>query len=192
MLPPRKRAIVTRRLWIQLDEYRGSEHLLATEEVQYRTRMLTDGAAYQLDLKDGSDEQAKIVSLFFDELLMYTRRERQRLVAIGSFPAEERLIHFLLDIQKRLGSGGNSSARFPLPLTQGEIGSCLGLTSVYVNRVIRKLGRCGLIEFEGRHVRIADHRVLSASVGDQTAHRNSTIRRNRNNGDQLTDSFFEN
>jgi CRP-like cAMP-binding protein len=43
---------------------------------------------------------------------------------------------------------------FELPLTQKELGTALGLTSVHVNRVLQKLRAESLVEFIGGVVRI--------------------------------------
>lgn len=49
LLPPPKRAIVTRRLWFQLDECRGSEH---EEENARLKRLLAESLLDQAALKD--------------------------------------------------------------------------------------------------------------------------------------------
>ncbi|MCK5725954.1 MAG: Crp/Fnr family transcriptional regulator [Thiotrichaceae bacterium] len=47
------------------------------------------------------------------------------------------------------------------PLTQEDIGDAVGLTNVYVNRVIRKFTEDGLIECHHRQLRIIDEKRLS-------------------------------
>ena len=51
-----------------------------------------------------------------------------------------------------------------LPLTQGDIATCLGVTSVYLNRLVGQLNRQGLIEFRHRHVRIPDRDALERAI----------------------------
>jgi CRP-like cAMP-binding protein len=61
----------------------------------------------------------------------------------------------------RLGITGlaeNNSYEFPL--TQVELGECLGLTSVHVNRTLQELRRRGLIEMEKQRVTIIDLEAL--------------------------------
>ena len=49
---------------------------------------------------------------------------------------------------------------YDFPLTQQELGECLGLTSVHVNRTLQELRGRGLIEDEDRRVAIPDLRRL--------------------------------
>jgi DNA-binding transcriptional regulator LsrR (DeoR family) len=42
------------------------------------------------------------------------------------------------------------------------MGECLGLTSVHVNRTLQELRRQGLVELEGRRLRILDLDALKA------------------------------
>jgi CRP/FNR family transcriptional regulator len=80
-----------------------------------------------------------------------------RLTSIGRKGAAERLTTLLLDILARLRvTAGGVIDSFDLPLTQSDIGDALGLTKVHVNRTIRALERDGVIERNGRRVRILD------------------------------------
>ena len=47
-----------------------------------------------------------------------------------------------------------------VPLTQAELGECLGLTAVHVNRTIQELRRRGLVELNRRQVTILDIEAL--------------------------------
>ena len=51
---------------------------------------------------------------------------------------------------------------FDLPLTQGDLGEALGLTSVHVNRVLQKLRGEALLDFCNGVLRIHDHANLQA------------------------------
>jgi CRP-like cAMP-binding protein len=61
------------------------------------------------------------------------------------------------ELNIRLGivglSHGNS---FDFPMTQVELGECLGLTSVHINRTLQELRRRDLVEFQNRRVTIKD------------------------------------
>jgi CRP-like cAMP-binding protein len=63
--------------------------------------------------------------------------------------------------------------RFQLPLTQAALGDALGLTSVHVNRVLRKLRLDGAMTLTGGTLEISDILVLAAVAGfdDSYLHR---------------------
>jgi len=51
---------------------------------------------------------------------------------------------------------------FDLPMSQSELGECLGLTPVHTNRVLRSLREGGLAEMKARQVAIQDLAGLKA------------------------------
>ncbi len=91
---------------------------------------------------------------------------RDKVAALGLFSAEDRLIHFLLDLRARLAVGtiglGN---RFRMPFSQVEIGQAVGLTSIYVNRLLRGMVRDGRIEIERPYVRLLDRAAMERRIG---------------------------
>lgn len=110
----------------------------------------------------------------------------ERVASIGRRSAYERLAHILVELYHRLELTGNASeGRFVLPLTQDHLADLLGLTSIHINRVLRRLKRDNLISIEGRVVTlvaperlncIADydgrylmHRSVSAPGGEGVA-----------------------
>jgi CRP/FNR family transcriptional regulator, anaerobic regulatory protein len=89
-----------------------------------------------------------------------------RLTSIGRTGALERLATLLLDILARLRvTAGGVVDSFDLPLTQADIGDAVGLTKVHVNRTIREMERQGMIERNGRRMRVLDEAGLAARVG---------------------------
>ena len=82
---------------------------------------------------------------------------REWTVSLGRRSALSRMAHLFCEIRERLdivGRAPNDSYEFPL--TQQELGECLGLTAVHVNRTLQELRRRGLIEVENRRARILD------------------------------------
>ena len=79
-------------------------------------------------------------------------------IGLGRRTAQQRLAHFLCEMNRRLG-GGDS---FELPLTQELIADALGLTAVHVNRTMQTLRAGGLIATAGRTLTILDGDRLSA------------------------------
>jgi CRP-like cAMP-binding protein len=82
---------------------------------------------------------------------------REWTVSLGRRSALSRMAHLFCEIRERLdivGLAKNDTYEFPL--TQQELGECLGLTAVHVNRTLQELRRRGLIEVENRRARILD------------------------------------
>lgn len=92
-------------------------------------------------------EQDPALALRIAHLLDRERRRAERqAVSNMRCDAEERLATFLLDLFDRLrGSELVTGLSFRLPLTQQQIGDCLGLTVVHVNRVLRHLREQGVV-----------------------------------------------
>lgn len=79
--------------------------------------------------------------------------------------AEERLIHLFLDLRARLAVEGiGDGNRFPLPMNQQEIGEATGMTGIYVNRLMGRLVRDGLIEVQRPYVRLLDRAHLEDRI----------------------------
>jgi CRP/FNR family transcriptional regulator len=92
-------------------------------------------------------------------------REQHMLLMLGSMRAEERVAAFLLDLSERYGELGFSLSQFMLRLTRQEIGSLLGLKLETVSRIFSRLHKSGLIEVEGRHLRIVSRDALRRILG---------------------------
>jgi CRP/FNR family transcriptional regulator, anaerobic regulatory protein len=89
-----------------------------------------------------------------------------RLASIGRTDAIERLATLLLDILARLRvTAGGVIESFDLPLTQKDIGDAVGLTKVHVNRTLGEMERRGMIERNGRRLRVVNEAELVAFTG---------------------------
>jgi len=87
---------------------------------------------------------------------------REWLVNVGRRDSHSRIAHLLCEFALRLEMAGLASHyRYELPMTQEQIADCTGLTPVHVNRVLKDLGRQGLISRERRSVAIANWEGLS-------------------------------
>lgn len=74
---------------------------------------------------------------------------------LGAMDATDKLKFFLLQLRSRLvvanvGLGN----RFQVPFSQVEIGQAVGLTSIYVNKLLRSFVNAGEIEIERPYVRL--------------------------------------
>ena len=82
---------------------------------------------------------------------------REWTVSLGRRSALGRMAHLFCEIRERLNVVGQANKDiYQFPLTQQELGECLGLTAVHVNRTLQELRRRQLIEVENRRVKILD------------------------------------
>lgn len=95
-----------------------------------------------------------------------------RLTSIGRTDGFTRIATLLLDIRSRLRVvDGLDGATFSLPLTQQDLGDAVGLTKTHVNRSLKALEETGLVERQGRDIRINDVERLAARVGFKDRHK---------------------
>ena len=86
---------------------------------------------------------------------------REWTVSLGRRSALGRMAHLFSELLLRLEIVGDADQNsFDFPLTQQEVGECLGLTAVHVNRTLQELRRRGLIELENRRATILDLQAL--------------------------------
>lgn len=89
-----------------------------------------------------------------------------RLASIGRTAGMYRVATLLLNIRSRLRVvDGLTGATFELPLTQQDLGDAVGLTKAHVNRSLKSLEATGLLERDGKIIRIKDADALSMLVG---------------------------
>ncbi len=81
----------------------------------------------------------------------------EHLVGMGQRDADTQMAHFLLEIGARLALVGLGSRKgYDCPLSQYHLADALGLSSVHVNRVLRKLRVDGLVTFRNGRVTFGD------------------------------------
>ncbi len=91
--------------------------------------------------------------------------KEQQLLALGDHSPERRLALLLLDMSQRYAHRGFSPAEFNLPMSRQDIAAYLRLAAETVSRAFGKLQRDGLLQVDGRLVRIADPAGLAAFAG---------------------------
>jgi CRP/FNR family transcriptional regulator, anaerobic regulatory protein len=89
-------------------------------------------------------------------------REVNHVVRLGMLRADERVARLLLDISSRLSRRGYAASEFTLRMTRDDMGSYLGMTLETVSRTLSRFDRSGLIETEGKFIRIRDFDGLRA------------------------------
>jgi CRP-like cAMP-binding protein len=84
-------------------------------------------------------------------------------LSLGRRAALPRIAHFFCELQVKLGLVGMADeAGYALDITQEELGECMGLTSVHVNRSLKELRERSLVEFRNRRVSTTDLAGLKA------------------------------
>jgi CRP-like cAMP-binding protein len=93
-------------------------------------------------------------------------RLRSHLAAVGRSTAYERVAQLLLELWERLKAVHcTADHRFTTPITQEMMADATGLSAIHVNRVLHRMVRDGLIEFEHRRLRSVAHAPLQLEPG---------------------------
>jgi len=87
-------------------------------------------------------------------------REQKLMLLLGTMRAEERLAAFLVNLAERHWQRGYSSSEFVLRMSRDEIGNYLGLTLETVSRSFSRFRKQGLLEVQGRNVKLLDLAAL--------------------------------
>lgn len=129
-------------------------------------------------------EDTEVVVLPFDRIEALTRqngpfqrnlyrllsceiaRERTVMLLLGTMRAEQRLATFLIDLAQRYQARGFSSCEFVLRMTREEIGSYLGLKLETVSRLFSRFQREGLLQVEGRVVKLLDRAAMLKLINE--------------------------
>lgn len=122
------------------------------------TTMQTDGTVHLLSrrtLHKFAAQHPRVFAVLLSLASLDATATNDRLHAITRYTAEDRLMHFLLTIKSKSDQiCDHASDRFPLPLSQKEIGDTLGLTDIYVNRLLRGLQKADHLTVNRPNIRI--------------------------------------
>lgn len=110
--------------------------------------------------RDDPAARQEIVRLMSREL----QRRQELLLVLGGMRAEQRLASFLLDLSCRLDRQGLAATEIVLRMTREEIASHLGLQLETVSRLFTRMQQSGLVQVQGRSVRLIDTPALKALV----------------------------
>jgi CRP/FNR family transcriptional regulator len=91
-------------------------------------------------------------------------RDQDMMFLLGSRCAEERLVLYLINLAARYRIRGYSPSEFVLRMTRKEIASYLGLKLETVSRLFSHLQEEGLIQVQGRAVKLLDLIALNKLV----------------------------
>lgn len=120
------------------------------------------------------DKAPRLAALFAGIAALDQVAMMDRLALMGAGDARERMAYFLIDLHERLLiTNPDLGRRYRLPLRQVDIGQVLGLTKVYVNRLLKSFVEEGLIEVQRPYIRMLKPDVLKSMAGYQ--HRSHKI-----------------
>jgi CRP-like cAMP-binding protein len=142
---------------------------LLIDIADHDVRMLTEGELAIFSRRALIDIAFQFPSIgiaLWRESLVEQSIYREWLTNIGRRDALARVAHLICEFCCRLehtqyGIGHG----FELPMSQEQIGDCVGLTSVHVNRMLKRLETMHLIARTRRSIQIADWHALQ-DVGD--------------------------
>ena len=90
----------------------------------------------------------------------------ERAVNLGRRTAYSRIAHLLLELERRLhNSGLATNTAIPFPLRQQDIADCTGLTTPYVNRVLKQMRSQSLILIGEESLEILNSVELAKAAG---------------------------
>lgn len=92
-------------------------------------------------------------------------RDHTVMLLLGSMRAEQRLATFLLNLSHRYQDRGYSATEFVLRMTRDEIGSYLSLSLETVSRLFSRFQQEGLIQVQGRAIKLLDMGALRQLAG---------------------------
>jgi len=117
-------------------------------------------------LRKLSGDRPRVGQAMWIDTLVDAAIFREWIVNVGRRDSISRLSHLLCEIALRLEEAGLAvDHRYELPMTQEQLADCTGLTPVHVNRVLKELGRMGLINRDKRSVEIVEWDRLQ-QIGD--------------------------
>jgi CRP/FNR family transcriptional regulator len=92
------------------------------------------------------------------------------MLLLGSMPANQRFVAFLLNLSTRYAARGFSAPNFQLRMGREEIGNYLSLTIESISRLLSKFKKIELIQVDNRMIAIQDlPRLRHIAAGTDTA-----------------------
>jgi len=116
-------------------------------------------------LRHITETQPHLARILWFSTLIDSAIHRERILSIGRRSALARIAHMLCELFVRLKIVGLAEEDgYALPLTQTDLADATGLTSVHVNRMLRRLRDEGLCTFRGGRVTIHDWERLQRAA----------------------------
>lgn len=113
-------------------------------------------------LRTITEEHPHLARMLWFSTLLDAAIHRERILSVGRRTAIARIAHLLCELYVRLEIVGLArDHRFALPITQVDIADASALTSVHVNRMLRKLRDDAVLTYRGGEVVIHDWERLT-------------------------------
>ncbi|MDB5691412.1 MAG: Crp/Fnr family transcriptional regulator [Alphaproteobacteria bacterium] len=104
-----------------------------------------------------SENYPHLTRILWFSTLLDAAIHREKILSIGRRSAVTRIAHLLCELRVRLKLVGLADeGRYALPLKQADLAGATGLTSVHVNRMLRRLRNEEILTFRGGEVVIHD------------------------------------
>lgn len=117
-------------------------------------------------LKQLTEEQPRLTRIYWFGTNLDAAIHREWELSLGRRQGVARMAHLFCEINVRLALVGLSEGNsYDFPLSQAELGECLGQTAVHVNRTLQQLRDTGAVEFKNGRVEIFDFDGLAALAG---------------------------
>ena len=142
-------------------------HDLALRQHTADVHAITDGEVVDVPRSIVSESaDTRLARLFYAFRMVEQAIMADRMQTVARADGETRLLHFLLELNARQRLtcpmvGDNVW----LPLTQSDVGDALGLTNVYVSKLMGALRRRDAVELRGDMVRLTNRDELCEALG---------------------------
>ena len=141
-------------------------HAFLLREMDHSIGTLTDVRLAQVPrdaFLDLLDRYPQIAQAFSWDASVQLAVQRETTASLGQRSGEERMAHLLCELFYRLRAVGLTDGNTcPLPLSQVELASALGQSTVHINRTLQALRAAGLIVLKGKSLTIPDLGALQA------------------------------
>lgn len=102
-----------------------------------------------------------LAKMLWFSTLIDAAMHREWIFRMGRLNAVSRIAHFFAETEYRLALVDRvSDGGFHLPLVQTDLAEAVGITPIHVNRSLRVLRNCGVLEFREGHAKIVDRAKL--------------------------------
>lgn len=113
-----------------------------------------------------TEHEPHLARLLWLTTLIDAAMQREHLLSIGRRSAVARVAHLFCELYCRMASVGLAENHsFTMQITQLDLADTTGLTSVHVNRMLRKLRDDGLMTFRNGLVELHDFTGLTEAAG---------------------------
>ena len=135
-------------------------HSFTLKRLDHSVQTLTEsvvGIVPHARIKEMTEAFPRLGRIYWFSTNLDAAIHREWELSLGRRDAGQRLAALFCELHVRLGILGLAAPDgFALRLTQAELGECLGLTPVHVNRMLKQLRDDGLVVFQNWRVALLD------------------------------------